>query len=78
MAPNLVYFLRGRMFGIYGHTVIVTFALDAPLVILVYLLGSLFILPTLMPYLPQTFQFNQKRHNIRSPAFSGVSISIPY
>jgi hypothetical protein len=59
MAPDFEYFLRGRPYGIYGHTLPGIVLFDLPLVVAVYLVGRYLVLPTIGSYLPHAFQPKQ-------------------
>ncbi len=56
MAPDFEYFLRGRPYGIYGHTLPGMMLFDLPLVVAVYFVGRHLILPAIGTYLPYAFQ----------------------
>lgn len=70
MAPDFEYFLRGRPYGIYGHTLPGIMMFDLPLVVAVYFVGKYLVQPAISPYLPYEFQPKQLRsHNRISAAF---------
>ena len=68
IAPDFEYFLRGRPYGIYGHTLPAIVLFDLPLVVAVYLVGKYLVLPAIGPYLPYAFQPKQRQfcHGIRA------------
>ena len=70
MAPDFEYFLRGRPYGIYGHTLLGIILFDLPLVVAVYFMGKYLVQPAISPYLPYAFQPKQLRsYNRISAAF---------
>ncbi len=68
MAPDFEYFLRGRPYGICGHTLPGIVLLDLPLVAVVYFIGRYLVLPVIGPYLPYAFQPKQLRSRHRITA----------
>jgi hypothetical protein len=67
MAPDFEYFLRGRPYGVYGHTLPGMMLFDLPLVVAIYFVGRYLVLPAIGPYFPYTFQPKQRqsRNGIR-------------
>ena len=61
MAPDFEYFLRGRPYGIYGHTLPGIVLFDLPLVAAVYFVGRYLVLPAIGAYLPHAFQPKQQQ-----------------
>jgi hypothetical protein len=61
MAPDYEYFLRGRPYGNYGHTLQGIMLFDLPLVVAVYFVGMRLVLPVIAPYLPYAFQSKRQR-----------------
>ncbi len=53
MAPDFEYLLRGRPYGIYGHTLWGMIAFDLPIVIIVFLIWKYIIWSAIESYMPQ-------------------------
>jgi len=68
MAPDFEYFLRGRPYGIYGHTLPGIVLFDLPLVVAVYFAGRYLVLPAIGAYLPHAVRPKPRpsRHGIRA------------